>query len=520
MTKNKSSLIKGTLVLTFAGFLTRIVGFFYRIFLSNAMGAEALGVYQLVFPIYGICFTIFASGIQTAISTLVANELGKQRYPGIMKILRRGGLISVGLAVILSFLTYRYASFLAIHILREESTASSLRILAISFPFCAITSCINGYYYGLKKAAIPAVTQLLEQIVRVCAVYFIAASAGGGDLKVTCDLAVLGIVFGEIASQLYNVGSMFLGKTSRNLRHLSSSYEEMAKGGNDFMKTKGDGLTTSLVKMSVPLTANRLLLSILHSIEAILIPTMLKKYGLSNEEALSIFGILNGMSVPFILFPSAITNSLSVLLLPTISEAQSSGNDTLIKRTSSITIKYSLLIGIMSTAVFITFGKELGTLVYHNTTAGNFLVILAWLCPFLYITTTLTSIINGLGRVSLTFAGSVIGLVVRIVIIFFAVPVQGINGYLISLLISQLVMTLIGAFLVTKYIRPPFQATDVIAKPGIIIAVCSYLTYQFYLRLPAASQSLKSVLLLCILMTCASLLLMYLANVIKSEDFQ
>ncbi|MGN6713751.1 putative polysaccharide biosynthesis protein [Anaerocolumna jejuensis] len=520
MSKSKSNLIKGTLILTLAGFLTRIVGFFYRIFLSNAMGAEALGVYQLVFPIYSICFTIFASGIQTAISTLVANELGKQRYTGIMKVLRNGGLISVSLALLLSFFTYRYSTFLAVHILREPTTASSLRILAICFPFCGITSCINGYYYGLKKAGIPATTQLLEQIIRVLAVYFIAASAGGGSLKVTCDLAVLGIVFGEIASQLYNVGSMFLNKTSRNIRNLSSSFEALKTSGPMSMNTKGDGLTRSLVKMSIPLTANRLLISILHSIEAILIPAMLKKYGLSSEEALSIFGVLSGMSLPFILFPSAITNSLSVLLLPTISEAQSAGQNSLIERTSAITIKYSLLIGILSTGIFITFGKEMGNLVYHNSLSGDFLVILAWLCPFLYITTTLNSIINGLGLVHLTFAGTVLGLIVRIVIIIALVPMQGINGYLLSLLVSQLIMTIFGAILVIKYIHPPFQAMEVIAKPGIIVALCSFLIHQFYLQLPAASQSLKSVLLLCVLILCASILLMYMTKIINSEDFK
>ncbi|SHO53641.1 putative polysaccharide biosynthesis protein [Anaerocolumna xylanovorans] len=520
MSKSKSNLIKGTIILTLAGFLTRIVGFFYRIFLSNAMGAEALGVYQLVFPIYSICFTIFASGIQTAISTLVANELGKQRYTGIMKVLRNGGIISFSLALLLSFFTYHYSTFLAVHILREPATASSLRILAICFPFCGITSCINGYYYGLKKAGIPATTQLLEQIIRVLAVYFIAASAGGGNLKVTCDLAVLGIVFGEIASQLYNVGSMFLTKTSRNIRHLSSSYAALNTSGSSPMNTKGDGLTRGLIKMSIPLTANRLLISILHSVEAILIPAMLKKYGLSSEEALSIFGVLSGMSLPFILFPSAITNSLSVLLLPTISEAQSAGQDSLIKRTSAITIKYSLLIGILSTGIFISFGNELGNLVYHNSLSGSFLIILAWLCPFLYITTTLNSIINGLGLVHLTFVGTVLGLIIRIVIIIALVPMQGINGYLISLLVSQLIMTVFGAYLVVKYIHPPFQAAEVIAKPGIIVALCSFMIHRFYLHLPAASQSLKSVLLLCVLLLCSSMLLMYLTKTISSEDFK
>ena len=82
-----SHLFKGTLILTLAGFITRIIGFF-RIFLSNTMGAERLGIYQLIFPVYGICFTIYATGIQSAISRLVAFELGKKNPNNIYKILR------------------------------------------------------------------------------------------------------------------------------------------------------------------------------------------------------------------------------------------------------------------------------------------------------------------------------------------------------------------------------------------------------------------------------------------------
>ena len=66
----KSKLLKGTLILTVAGFATRFLGFLYKLLLSNLLGSELLGVYQLVFPIYNICFTFYGSGIQTAISKI------------------------------------------------------------------------------------------------------------------------------------------------------------------------------------------------------------------------------------------------------------------------------------------------------------------------------------------------------------------------------------------------------------------------------------------------------------------
>ncbi|QHQ62021.1 oligosaccharide flippase family protein [Anaerocolumna sedimenticola] len=513
MTKNKSNLIKGTVVLTLAGLATRFIGFFYRIFLSNAMGAEIMGIYQLVFPIYMICFTIFASGIQTAISTLVANELGKKHYKNLQNVLKIGIIMSLSTAIVLTFLVSRYSNMIATNILREPGCASSLRILAYAFPFCGITACINGYYYGLKKAGVPATTQLLEQIIRVFFVYIVASYVGKGDIKITSELAVLGVVIGEIASQVYNLASLYCTSTPRELSHLAKSTQTSPH-------YKNEKITGRLFRMTVPLTANRLLISILHSVEAILIPNMLKKYGLSNSEALSIYGILNGMSMPFIMFPSAITNSLSVLLLPTISEAQSSSNDTMIKKTTAISIKYSMLIGILSAGIFVSFGQELGNIIFHNELAGSLLTTLAWLCPFLYITTTLSSIINGLGLAHLTFANSVVGMSFRILLILYLVPKQGMNGYLISLLISQLVITAFDGFIVIKRIKPPFDAADFILKPGIIVALSGYLLFRLYEYIAPAAGSLSIVLGCCFLICISFILLLGITKAVSLKDFK
>ncbi|GAA4655137.1 polysaccharide biosynthesis protein [Anaerocolumna aminovalerica] len=507
---SKSNLIKGTAILTIAGLLTRLIGFFYRIYLSNAMGAELIGVYQLVFPVYGICFTIYASGIQTAISTMVATELGKKHYKNIPKILKIGMVLSVGIALLLSVLIYFNSETIASNILMEPSSASSLKILAYVFPFCGMTACINGYYYGLKKAGVPATTQLLEQTVRVITVYVLAGALGGGNPKVTCELAVLGIVIGEIFSDLYNIISLFCTSASREVNKLSKI--------SGFVEIRNRSLANVLVKLALPLTGNRLLISILHSVEAIIIPSMLKKHGLSNSEALSVYGTLTGMSIPFIMFPSAITNSLSVLLLPTISEAQASRNYDTIRKTSALSIKYSILIGILSMGVFLTFGKELGNVIFNNELAGDLLMTLAWMCPFLYITTTLSSIINGLGKAHLTFANSIVGHATGILLILWLVPRDGIRGYLISLLISQLVITSFDGFIVIKNIKPSFHSVNLILKPGIIIAGSSYLIYRIYEYI--APTGILMLLAFCALLCMLYVILLGITKAISIKDFK
>ena len=80
----KNQLLKGTIILTGAGIITRLIGFVYRIFLAEKLGETNLGIYQLVFPVYNICFTLYASGIQTAVSQMISHER-KSRHPAIIK---------------------------------------------------------------------------------------------------------------------------------------------------------------------------------------------------------------------------------------------------------------------------------------------------------------------------------------------------------------------------------------------------------------------------------------------------
>lgn len=502
----KNTIIKGTLILTIAGLLTRIIGFFYKIFLSKALGAEKLGVYSLIFPIYGICFTLYASGIQTGISKLVAEEFGKKNEKNAKKILRTGMLASFSIALILSFLVYFASDWIAKNYLLEPETASSLRVLAYVFPFCGITACINGYYYGKKKAGVPASTQLLEQIVRVAFVYFTALAFGKGNLSITCELAVWGIVIGEIASNLFNIISL-------RFQPLIQDKKNQGRSSNSF--------ALPLAKISLPLSMNRLLISILHSLEAIMIPTMLKRSGLSTAQALSLFGILNGMTLPFLMFPSTITNSLSVLLLPAISEAKAKENNKLIAHTVSVSLKYSLILGIFSTGFFIYFGEPLGMSVFKIKEAGIYLTILAWLCPFLYATTTLSSVINGLGKAHLTFVNSVIGLSFRIILLACLVPSFGIQGYLISLLVSQLLITGLDFYIVYKYIPFPLDAINSVVKPSIIVWFTSsfmYRLYEFVITISTWNHTLL-ILACCIILALAYLAILTIFQAIKRGEW-
>ena len=410
----KSTLAKGTLILTAAGFLSRILGFFYRIWLSEHLGSEFLGIYQMIFPISGVCYTIYASGIQTAISKITAERKAS------VSVLFHGLTISLFLSLLLSFLLYEGAPFLAERFLFEERTIVPLRILSFMFPFAAITACCNGYNYGKSNSGGPAVSQLTEQIIRIACAYFIVFTFQG--LHFSCELAVLVLVIGEIASALISIVSLL-------------SFD--CKGKRLSAKAFHKSSLTDIATLALPLTFHRLIINLLHSFEATLVPLTLQQSGMTKAMALSQYGILNGMAFPFIFFPTALTGSLSVLLLPTVSKANKEKNTRYLHKVIRLSLTFSGCLGFACTIFFLLTGNFLGTFVFHEPQAGEYIQILAWLCPFMYLSSTLGSILNGLGKVYQTFAISVISLCIKIACLMILVPQYGMPAYFFTLLASQ-----------------------------------------------------------------------------------
>ena len=429
---SKHPIITGTVILTCTGFITRIIGFFYRIFLSQTIGEEGMGIYQLLAPVMALSFSVTSAGIQTSVSKHVAAYKARNQYAQSIAVLFCGLLVSVFLSLFLGLLLFQYSIPISTHFLLEVRCAPLVRIYSISLPFAAVHSCINGYYYGLKKTALPSITQLIEQLVRVICVYVIFALTGHSDTTLQISVAVFGLVLGEIISSIISI--------------IAISRHRFPVNTTIFPQLK------PLLSLAIPLSMNRVVLNFLQSVEAVQLPQQLCTYGLSNARALSIYGVLTGMALPLILFPQAITGSISVLLLPYVSEADAGKNPKRISQAIFASTAFCLLMGFLATIMFYTTGPVLGNLLFHSEEAGLFIRSLSFMCPFLYLGSLLTSILNGLNKATHAFFINILSLCIRLASIFLLVPHIGIKGYLYGLPISQIAHCLLNFVALKKYI--------------------------------------------------------------------
>ncbi len=449
-------LITGTLLLTTAGLLARILGFFYRIFLSRTIGAEGLGIYQMIFPVYGIFFSLCAGSIQTAISRFIAADPDHAK-----RTLLSGFSISFTLSLAAALMIRHFSEPLAEHILLEPRCAPLLSVMAFAIPCTSIHACICGYYYGKEKVSVPAASQLLEQMIRIFTVFLLVSVCIEKQIPVTVSLAVFGLVAGEAGSALF-VLIFFL------LFH-------------EFHENTGRSYSVgpALLALAAPLMANRLVLNLLQSTETIMIPERLTVYGLTRSQAVRTYGTLTGMAMPFVLFPSALVNSLAVVLLPVTARHQSAGNDSGIADGISMSFRYSLYLGIFCIGIFTVFGEALGLQIFKSQDAGSFIQILAWLCPFLYLATSSGSILNGLGKTKLTFFHHLISLLVRIAFVWFGIPEFGIRACLWGMLASEIFLALLHVLALRRIVPCDWNAWIVIGKP-VFCLLCALWIFRLF----------------------------------------
>ncbi|MCL2168638.1 MAG: polysaccharide biosynthesis protein [Defluviitaleaceae bacterium] len=463
MAWSKKTLITGALTLTVANIVTRLIGFAYRIFMAGAIGAEGMGLFQLIMPIYSLAWAITCSGITTTLSRLVAAEAAKDEGGNMRRLLYISLLMTLVLSVAMTAVLFFGAGFIGANILNEPRIVLSLRILSFSFVFMALGSCVRGYFLGLQKTVVPAISQIIEQLARIGVIMLMAAAFIPRGLEYAAAMAVIGIVVGETLSFIYVV----------------VAYKLNVKRGKSKEKTVPSmGRRTAFFAigaMALPLTLNRITSSFLSTVENVLIPGRLQAYGMAADEAMATFGSITGMALPLIFFPSAVLVALSISLVPSISESIALGHTARVNSTVTKSITFTCIVAFGAAAIFVVFPYEIGQLVYSQD-LSHILLILGLMCPLWYLNITLNGLLSGLGEQIFIFRTSLMSSAINIAFVFFFVPIYGINAFLVGWFISLLLVSVFS-------LRRLKRTTDVkislplwFVKPALAAVLAGLLT--------------------------------------------
>lgn len=430
---HRQTIIKGAIILTVANIVTRIIGFFYRIFMAKTIGAEGMGLYQLITPIYLLVWSVSASGLSTTMSKLTAQEKARGYMGNVKRILHLSIIGTIIISLIFSVTLYRFSEIIALVIVKDSRTALSLRIISLCFPFMSAGSILRGYYLGLQNTSISAISQVLEQCVRMVVIYLLAGLLIPKGLEYACSAAVWGMAIGEVISFLY----VLIYYIFKRKKYASSTLSYK-------------GALSMILSMAIPLTLNRMAGSLFSTAENILLPQQLQVYGLTQGESISLLGRLTGMAMPLITFPSSLLTALATATMPAISESYALKKHNRIKSTLHQSLTFTAIISAFTTGIFIAFPTELGILIYSQRQIGDMLKILAILCPFMYTQVTMSAVLNGLGEQLFIFKIGLLSSTINLCAICFAVPFFGINGFIYPWILNSIIVTFVTIYKVNN----------------------------------------------------------------------
>ena len=422
---NKRTFYKNTAVMTACSLLLRLCGIAFRILMSRRIGAEGIGLYQLVFSVHMLGSTFAVSGLITAVTRIAAQRLADKDYVGVEQLVRVCTRISLLVGGVSAAILYGGAPQIGVWI-GDTRCVTAISLCGIALPFIGISASLKGYFLAQRQAWPPCLSQMLEQAIRIGGILWMLRTLWDGSLEQACIIIILGDALSETAACFY-LWMVYRKDRQKNRICVSHSLQ---KSSSTTLRP--------LLHIVLPLTAGRYLTTALRTTENILVPARLTLYTRSDALALAQFGAVKGMALPLIFFPSALLMTVSGLLIPELSDAHTFHRQQQVARLVETAVHITLLGAIFIGGWFTLVGRELGILLYDDATVGLLLLILGPLTPIMYLDSVADGMLKGLGQQVHSLWYAVTDSVVRLTLIWWSLPRFGLTGFLFVMLVSNL----------------------------------------------------------------------------------
>lgn len=296
MFSKKQSFIKGAIIISFGGFVSKILGAVYRIPLTAFLGGEGMGIYQMVYPLYCILLTVSASGIPTGIARLISSGNGAGAEKQAFALYGTIGIVG-------TLLMYLFSAPLAA--LQGESAINLCCVmLCPSVFFVSVLSVVRGYFQGRGNMYPTAITEISEQVIKVavgCALAYLFRD----DITLAVASTLFAVTVSEIISTLIAVVWYLKSRAKQPLFNVVRVPY------------------SAIIKYTIPLTLTAIAMPASQLLESIAAVRILKEM---TDNATALYGIFSGCAVTIINLPVSVTYGLAAASVPQISPLAEKGD--------------------------------------------------------------------------------------------------------------------------------------------------------------------------------------------------
>ncbi len=460
MSRLKKFVVSG-LIVTVVSLIVRAVSVSFNVYLSNKIGAVAMGIFTLISTVYGFAVTVATSGIGLATTKLVAeasDEQGK-KTPAVRCTVKKCIAYALCFSIATTLILFFFAPIIGTNLLHDARTVKPLKAMALTLVPLALSSVLGGYFIAVRRVYKNASVVILGQAVRIFGCIFLFTILGAEDVESACLSIALGAVASEGISLLVQAFLYLMEKESQKQEELPPC--------------EGRKVRKKLLATAIPVALSAYVRSALVTIEHLLIPWGLERSGASRERSLAAYGIVHSMVFPLVLFPAAISGSFAGLLVPEIAQAKAMDDEKRIERIVERVFSSVLIFAIGTAGMLLCFSGELSDVIYPEVGAGKFILMISPLVPVMYLDTSVDSILKGLGEQVYCMGVNIADAMLSVILVWMLLPALGITGYIVTVYFTEIVnatLSIARLLRVTKITPHPIRW---LAKPLLCIVAAT-----------------------------------------------
>ena len=454
----------------------------FNVYVSSKIGSEAVGIFGLVMSVYSFAVTLATTGLSLACTFIVSKCFAKGNFFDGLKAVKSCIVFSLVLSISTSILVLCFSKTISNHWLNSMVTPSPLYLIAIGLPFIAISSVLNGYFSAVRKAYKGAITQFVELIVKIIVSIILLKFGLSKGVEAICNCLILADVISEVCSCILIIILYKIDRWKYCTRKVSII---------TFKK--------EILKITFPVSVTTYIKSGLSTFKQFIIPSRLQAFGLSYNMALSEYGKVNGMTMSVIMFPIVFIGSFSNLLVPEFSSLLATGNKKRIHDLCHNIFMVTYIFSFYVSSILFIFSNEISLLVFNNLDCATYIKIISPLVLFMYPDNIIDNILKGLNRQFGVMTSNILDLIITISILYFLLPVIGINGYILAIYVSEIFNFTISFFQLYKVAKFKLSIMNYFIKPLIACLVgfiLSSFTDNFVLRIIIFSISFAGIFLI------------------------
>lgn len=436
--QRRSRLMGGAMVLATGTVISKIVGALYRIPLTNVLGAEGMGMYQLVFPVFALFMVLSSGGVPTALSRIVAEKRAVGESTKKYLVAGMGVLVTLSLVstILVLALSRPLASWQG-----NESVALGFQIIAPSILFVGVTAGFRGWFQGEMYMLPTALSNVIEQVVKLAVGLGLSIYLKRYGVVYAVAGAFVGVLISEIVAALY----LFLTYLFRQRKH--KVYEKTLP----IFKKEG----VKMLRIAFPIAVVSMLLPLSNFFDSFIVVNVLKLGGASTTIATADYGLLSGPVTSLVNMPVVLIMSLAIAIVPSVSVSRAEKDVDSIIFKSKMSLKLAYTVGVPSAVFMMVFSKEILSTLYPSldelqlVTATNLLIITAPNIVIMSVMQIYVSLLQALDKTNSAVKSIAFAVLIKIVLTVVLVRFVGIIGAGASMLSFGVVALILvnGSFL-------------------------------------------------------------------------